>query len=252
MSPVAQDADTPNAGRKRPFRPRRRVIVGVLFLAALAALWGTDAGSWLTTERVHHVQNFISSLGIWAPLAYIALCVVAVTCFSPATPLLMIAPLFGVGLGTLYASVGLAAGASVSFLLARYTARPGIESAVRTHPHFARLDDGARRLGWRMIVITRLVPVFPFNLQNFAYGLTGIPFPVYALVSWLCLVPLAGVYVLAFDRMLLNSPALLKLIPYALAAGVLLLPLVAWLIHRHHKRVAHIGGTRNAGPGWGR
>ncbi len=236
MIPVVQHAATRSERTKAPFRPRRRVIVGILFLTALAALWGTDAGSWLTTERVHHVQDFISSLGIWAPLAYVALCVVAVTCFSPATPLLMIAPLFGVWLGTLYASLGLAAGACVSFLLARYTARPGIESAVRTHPHFARLDDGARRLGWKMIVFTRLVPVFPFNLQNFAYGLTGIPFPVYALVSWLCLVPLAGVYVLAFDRMLLNSPALLKLIPCALAAGVLLLPVI-WLVmrlwHRH-------------------
>ena len=222
--------------RRRRFRPRRRVMVGIIFLVALAVLWSSDAASWFTTERVHEVQSFIQTLGIWAPLAYMALCVVAVACFSPATPLLMIAPLFGVWLGTLYASIGLTAGASVSFLLARYTARPGVEGAVRTQPHFARLDDGARRLGWKMVAITRLAPFFPFNLQNFAYGLTGIPFVTYAATSWLCLLPVIAVYVFAFDRVMVNSPLLLRLTPYALAAGLLLLPII-WLLARWwHRR----------------
>lgn len=230
------DQDSANgAMRRRPFRPRRRVIVGILFLIALTVLWSTDAASWFTTERVHEVQSYIQSLGVWGPAAYIALCVVAVTCFSPATPLLMIAPLFGVWLGTLYASIGLTAGASVSFLLARYTARPGIEGAVRTHPHFARLDEGARRLGWKMVAITRLAPFFPFNLQNFAYGLTGIPFATYATASWLCLLPVIAVYVFAFDRVLVNSPLLLRLTPYALAAGLLLLPVI-WFVMRLWRR----------------
>ncbi|HPG00425.1 MAG TPA: TVP38/TMEM64 family protein [Kiritimatiellia bacterium] len=230
------DVISHNAPQRRPFRPQRRVVVGILFLVVLAVLWTSDAASWFTTERVHEVQAYIRSLGVWGPVAYIGLCVVAVACFSPATPLLMIAPLFGMWLGTLYASIGLTAGASVSFLLARYTARPGVENAVRNHPSFARLDDGARRMGWKMVAITRLVPIFPFNLQNFAYGLTGIPFATYAIVSWLCLLPVIAIYVFAFDRVLINSPALLRLTPYVLAAGLLLIPFVWLAIRLRHRR----------------
>jgi uncharacterized membrane protein YdjX (TVP38/TMEM64 family) len=52
-----------------------------------------------------------------------------------------------------------------------------------------RIDEGVKKQGWKMVAITRLVPLFPFNVQNYIYGLTDIPLGIYVVVSWLCMIP---------------------------------------------------------------
>ena len=175
----------------------------------------------------------------WGPAVYIALCIVAVTCFSPATPLLMIAPLFGVWLGTLYASIGLTAGASVSFLLARYTARPGVENAIRTHPSFARLDDGARRLGLENGGHHAARPLLP--LQSPELRLRPDRHPLRHLCRRVLALPASRHRRLCvrLRRVLVNSPLLLQLTPYALAAGVLLCPPSGFLIRLWRRHLRH-------------
>jgi uncharacterized membrane protein YdjX (TVP38/TMEM64 family) len=80
-------------------------------------------------------------------------------------------------------------GATLAFLVARYVARGMVENWVAGSAQFKKIDEGVERQGWRILMITRLVPAFPFNLQNFAYGLTRISLPVYAAVSWVCMLP---------------------------------------------------------------
>ena len=79
--------------------------------------------------------------------------------------------------------------ATAAFLVARYVAREMVEGWAQSNPVFKKIDDGVAAQGWRMLMITRLVPLFPFNIQNYAYGLTKIGLLTYFLVSWICMLP---------------------------------------------------------------
>lgn len=127
-------------------------------------------------------------------LAYAA----ATVFFLPAAPLTLLAGLaFGPAWGSLYAFLGATARLTLSFLVARYAARGSVASWVEGDERLRRIDDGVERQGWRMLVVTRLVPLFPFNLQNYAYGLTRVGFGTYVGVSAACILPGVLVYALA-------------------------------------------------------
>ena len=78
----------------------------------------------------------------------------------------------------------------------RYAARGLVEGWTENNERVKKLDKGVEKHGWRMLLITRLVPLFPFNLQNYAYGLTKIGLGTYVLLTTLCIIP--GVVVYAF------------------------------------------------------
>ncbi|RPI08223.1 MAG: TVP38/TMEM64 family protein, partial [Zetaproteobacteria bacterium] len=98
----------------------------------------------------------------------------------PALPLTIRAGIaFGAVWGTLSAWTGATLSATLAFLVARHGARETVERWVVGHPRLARIDEVVARHGWRILAFTRVVPVFPFNVQNYAYGLTGIRFSTY-------------------------------------------------------------------------
>jgi uncharacterized membrane protein YdjX (TVP38/TMEM64 family) len=106
---------------------------------------------------------------------FIVIYVGATVAFLPATPLTLLSGLvFGAVWGTLWAVIGATIGATLAFLIGRYAARGLVESWTAGNERVRKLDEDVEKHGWRMLVITRLVPLFPFNLQNYAYGLTRI------------------------------------------------------------------------------
>jgi uncharacterized membrane protein YdjX (TVP38/TMEM64 family) len=129
---------------------------------------------------------------------FIAIYVVATVAFLPGTPLSLLAGLvFGPVFGTLWAVIGATIGATLAFLVGRYAPRGLVEGWTSNNEHLKRLDEGVERQGWRMLLITRLVPLFPFNLQNYAYGLTKIRLATYVLLTAVCMVPGAAVFTFA-------------------------------------------------------
>jgi uncharacterized membrane protein YdjX (TVP38/TMEM64 family) len=127
-------------------------------------------------------------------LFYIVACIF----FLPGLPIAVLAGFaFGPIFGTIWASIGATMGATAAFLIARYAARGMVESWVEGNEQFKKIDEGVRKQGWRMLMITRLVPIFPFNLQNYAYGLTDIKLSTYVLVSWICMLPGAAAFCFA-------------------------------------------------------
>jgi uncharacterized membrane protein YdjX (TVP38/TMEM64 family) len=79
----------------------------------------------------------------------------------------------------------------------RYAARDLVEGWTAKYERVRKLDEGVERQGWQMLLITRLVPVFPFNLQNYAYGITKIGLGTYVLLTAVCIVPGAAAYTFA-------------------------------------------------------
>ena len=108
--------------------------------------------------------------------------------------------LFGSVVGTVAVSAGATIGAALAFLVARYLARSSVEKWLEGNQKFQRLDRLTERQGAVMVAITRLVPLFPFNLLNFGFGLTRVPFWTYLIFSWLCMLPGTILYVVGFGR----------------------------------------------------
>ena len=85
-------------------------------------------------------------------------------------------------------------GAIAAFLVGRYAARGMVEGMVEKNEALRKIDEGVKHQGWRMLMVTRLVPVFPFNIQNYVYGLTDVPLRTYVLVTLPCMLPATIAY----------------------------------------------------------
>ena len=142
------------------------------------------------------VLEWTQGLGVWGPIAvavfYVAACVLLV----PGSIVTLGAGfLFGVVVGTITVSIGSTLGACAAFLVGRTLARDWVAKRVSQAPKFAAIDAAVARQGFKIVFLTRLSPVFPFNLLNYAYGLTNVPFWKYALASWIGMLPGTVMYV---------------------------------------------------------
>lgn len=155
--------------------------MGAALLLGVGALFvlGRSAGRVVPefAERVH-------AAGVWGPLIFVAGYVVAAVAFVPGSLLTLAAgAIFGLLRGSMYALLGATLGAAAAFLIARYGARARVEQRVRSHPRFAALDRAVGAEGRKIVFLLRLSPVFPFNLLNYALGLTRVRFADFAVAS---------------------------------------------------------------------
>lgn len=176
----------------------RLVGIGLALVALVAVARLTGLSEYVSLDGLDRLRDWIGGFGVAAPIVFVAMYVVATVAFLPGTPLTLLAGLvFGPVFGTLWAVIGATIGATLAFLVGRYAARGLVERWTAKDERIRRLDEGVERQGWRMLLITRLVPVFPFNLQNYAYGLTRIGLGTYVLLTAVCIIPGAAVYTLA-------------------------------------------------------
>lgn len=175
-----------------------RLWVALALLAALfVAFRLLPAGEWIEAAR-----GWIETLGPWGPAAFVALYAVATVAAAPAIVLTVAAgPMFGPALGLAVVSAGATLGAAAAFAVARWLARNAVARRLAGNATFTRLDRLVERNGWIVVAITRLIPLFPFNLLNYAFGLTGIRFATYLWASWLFMLPGTALYVLGGDAL---------------------------------------------------
>ena len=175
---------------------RLRILLLAGIVIGIFLFWYFDAFSYISVERIGDLKELISSFGIWAPIVYVVAYIIATVFFLPGVPITLLAGIvFGPVMGSIWVSIASTIGASLAFLVGRYTGREFIVNRFSDSDIFQRLDKGVKDQGWKMVAITRLVPLFPFNAQNYVYGLTDIPFRTYVVVSWLCMMPGTVAYV---------------------------------------------------------
>ncbi len=139
---------------------------------------------------------WVRGLGPWGPALLAVAYVPASLLFVPGSLLTLGAGfLFGVGVGTVAVSAGSVMGACAAFLAGRTLARGWVERKVAGNPRFRALDQAVARNGFRIVLLTRLSPVFPFNLLNYAYGASPVAFRDYLLASWIGMLPATLLYV---------------------------------------------------------
>ena len=133
------------------------------------------------------------SLGLWAPVAHVVLFALGTILFVPGVLFgLAGGALFGPVWGTVLNLAGATLGAAAAFLVARYLAADWVRR--KAGGRLGRLVAGVEAEGWRFVAFTRLVPLIPFNLLNYALGLTRIAFTPYVATSLICMAPGTLVY----------------------------------------------------------
>ncbi len=181
-------------------RPVRRCLVGLLVLLAAAVLvWMVREYGLLRPLYEWYQSDFERWLArhpFLGPLAFAAVYVLTVVALVPGSILTLVAGgVFGPVWGLIIVSVASTVAAGIAFLIARHVASDWVQR--RASGRLAKLKRGIEEEGWRFVAFTRLVPIFPYNLLNYMFGLTRIDFWVYVFVSWVAMLPGTFAYVYA-------------------------------------------------------
>ena len=166
-------------------------------------LYATAGVATVLAVKYFHIQDllkqaldWIGKLGPWGPLIFAGIYVVATVLFVPGSVLTLGAgAVFGVALGSVCVSISATLGATAAFLVGRYLARDAIARKIEKHEKFTTIDRAVADEGWKIVLLTRLSPVFPFTLLNYAFGLTRVKLSHYVLASWLGMIPGTVMYV---------------------------------------------------------
>ncbi|EON3873555.1 TPA: TVP38/TMEM64 family protein [Escherichia coli] len=185
-----------------------------------------------------HLQTLIRQSGLFDYSLYILLFIIATLFLLPGSILVIAGGIvFGPLLGTLLSLIAATLASSCSFLLARWLGRDLLLKYVGHSHTFQAIEKGIARNGIDFLILTRLIPLFPYNIQNYAYGLTTIAFWPYTLISALTTLPGIVIYtVMASD--LANEGITLRFILQLCLAGLALFILVQLAkLYARHKHV---------------
>jgi pyruvate/2-oxoglutarate dehydrogenase complex dihydrolipoamide dehydrogenase (E3) component/uncharacterized membrane protein YdjX (TVP38/TMEM64 family) len=166
-------------------KPSRAILVGLLLAAAVAGVYFFPA-----RQSFAHFENYVHSLGAVGPLVVVAVYVLTTVLLIPASLITAAAgALFGVRQGFLVVLVGANLGALCSFLLARSFLRAKVAAWAAANPKFRSLDQAIGKQGFKMVLLARLSPVFPFVLLNYFLGLTAVRTSAYVLANVIGMLP---------------------------------------------------------------
>ena len=168
----------------------RRCLVGLAlmmgsFFLTMAPAIAQDAasdGGFSIQQLIQNVLLQIENLGPWGPIALIAVYVIATVAFISGGLLTLGAgAIFGLGKGAVCAFIGATLGATAAFLVGRYLARGWVSKKIEGNETFKAIDEAVGDEGFKIVSLTRLSPVFPFVLLNYAFGITSVSLRDYVL-----------------------------------------------------------------------
>ncbi len=173
-------------------RSRWRWLAYVGLLAALLAA----SRYFHAPDRLRQALDWIGGLGVWGPVIFAAIYVLSAVLLVPGSVLALGAgAVFGLVRGTVIVSLASTLGATCAFLVGRYLAREAVARKIAAYPRFVAIERAVAAEGWKIVLLTRLSPVFPYTLLNYAFGLTPVKLGHYVLASWIGMLPGTVMYV---------------------------------------------------------
>jgi uncharacterized membrane protein YdjX (TVP38/TMEM64 family) len=135
-------------------------------------------------ELLQSALNWIEGLGYIGGAAFMLIYIIATLAFLPGSVLTLGAGVvFGVVLGSVYVFIGATFGAIAAFLVGRYLLRNWISKKIEGNEKFVAIDKAVAKEGFKIVLLTRLSPIFPFNLLNYAFGVTKVSLKHYSFAS---------------------------------------------------------------------
>ena len=180
------NGNSPEEGTQIEGKSKRKLqlIVKLVAIAAVVAGLVVLASKLNAQQYLTQALNWIDGLGALGPIAFMAIYILATVLFLPGSLLTLGAGvLFGWLSGSLYVFVGATLGATAAFLVGRYLARGWVARQIEGNEKFKAIDEAVADEGFKIVLLTRLSPVFPFNLLNYAFGVTRVSLKDYFLGS---------------------------------------------------------------------
>lgn len=210
----------------------------MVFVVLASSLYALPFAEWVTA-----VVDWSKLHPIAGPITYVACVVLATVLFVPGSGSMMIAGfLFGLLPGVLFAAVGIAVGAQFAFLAGRKGARRWVEQRVASNRRLKAIEKGLQEEAFLIVVLTRLSLIIPFNVLNYAYGVTSVKARTHFVATTVGMLPAVGLYVylgtLARDLgQILSGEATPSDLGYWIAAaGIAAIVVLTWAIHRTASR----------------
>jgi len=215
-----------------------RIALTMVFVVLVYSLYALPFADWITV-----IVDWAQRHPVAGPAIYTASIIVATVLFVPGSVTMMIAGfLFGLVPGCVYAAIGIVAGAQCAFLVGRKGARHWVENKVAGNRRLVAIEKGLREEAFVIVVLTRLSLVIPFNVLNYAYGVTSVRSRVHLIATTVGMLPAVALYVylgtLARDLgQILSGEATPSSLGYWIAAaGILGIVVLTWAIHRSASR----------------
>jgi len=188
---MSQQTAPPPPGKRRTGAAVKITVVAVIVVGLILV-----ARHYNLPQVFRDALAWIEKAGPVGPLVFFGLYVAACVFMLPGSILTLGAgAVFGVVKGSLLVSLSSTAGATAAFLVGRYLARDTITRRVAGNATFRTIDEAVAGEGWKIVGLTRLSPIFPFNLLNYAFGLTRVSLRDYLLASWVGMIPGTVMYV---------------------------------------------------------
>jgi uncharacterized membrane protein YdjX (TVP38/TMEM64 family) len=177
MSTPPNSIDPPLESDVRKSSWPKMLLAGAALVLVLYA--GRSAGAY-----VPQFAGWVEGLGFWGPIVFVLGYIGATLAFVPGSVLTLASgAIFGLLEGTFYVFFAATVGATLAFLIARHAARSLIEKRIEGDARFAAIDRAVEAEGRKIVFLLRLSPVFPFNLLNYALGLTRVRLVDYFVAS---------------------------------------------------------------------
>ena len=193
---AAEQAGATGSGAAASGSSRRSSVIRLVVLVVLAAALITATIIFDVNTYLRDMLEWIRGRGFAGVGIFAGGYIVATVFFIPGSILTLGAGfIYGVLYGSIYVSVASTIGATAAFIVGRYFARDWVAGKVSGNARFQAIDDAVGREGWKIVGLTRLSPIFPFNLLNYAYGLTKVKLGHYVLASWIGMMPGTVMYV---------------------------------------------------------
>jgi uncharacterized membrane protein YdjX (TVP38/TMEM64 family) len=147
-------------------------------------------------DLLRQALDAIGALGPWAPAIFVGIYVVAAVLMIPGSVLTLGAgAAFGLGQGIILVSIASTLAATCAFVIGRYLARAAVTRRMEGNEKFGAIDQAVAAEGWKIVLLSRLSPAFPYTLLNYAFGLTRVKLGHYVLASWIGMLPGTAMYV---------------------------------------------------------
>ncbi|GAX36356.1 TVP38/TMEM64 family protein [Nodularia sp. NIES-3585] len=190
-------------------KPQSNRKLKLLIISVLVAILIIAAQYFPVPVILQNSILWVQSLGVLGPIAYIFIYNLATILFIPGSLLTLKGGcLFGLFWGSLYVLIAAIIGAIFAFIIGRYLSRDWVSHQINKYPKFKAIDLAVAKEGWKIVLLTRLCPIFPFNLLNYAFGVTQVSLKDYILGSF-GIIPGTVMYVymgsLAGDLAMLNA-----------------------------------------------
>lgn len=213
----------------------KKIIIFILLLL-LVIFMAYQFGLVDFLTDISGLRAYLEALGWWGYVIFILLSVVVAVFLLPGQFQAIVGGLaYGGFLGGLLTIIGASLGASISFIIGKYVAREYILTRFGSDPTFQKIERGVKENGISFLVFTRLVPVFPFAIQSYAYAMTPMSVKKFSLISFLTMMPASFIYAFMASEIASKGVSMTLLIELTIAG--ILLALLAYLPKRISKKI---------------